>query len=133
MEGILVLLALAGAIYAGYYFRTKKEASMMKSVLIGFLAHHTQGTLIGSQNFCIIFLRPLFETITIFTPALRHSSIQSASSSAGSFSECNLKVLSRSHKSNFTPSFLSNSGVTSSNFSNFLSALKTLIYYILAQ
>lgn len=38
MEGILVLLALAGAIYAGYYFRTKKEASMMKSVLIGFLA-----------------------------------------------------------------------------------------------
>lgn len=38
MEGILVLLALAGAIYAGYYSRTKKEASMMKSVLIGFLA-----------------------------------------------------------------------------------------------
>ena len=50
MEGILVLLALAGAIYAGYYFRTKKEASMMKSVLIGFLAWTVLALVAGDES-----------------------------------------------------------------------------------
>ena len=97
-------------------------------VLIGFLAHQTQSTPMGSQNFCIIFLRPLLEIMTILTPAFLHSSTQSWSSSAGSFSECNLKVLSKSHKSNLTFSFFNIFGVTSSKRSNFLSARKILMY-----
>ena len=37
-------------------------------------------------------------------------------------------VLSRSHNNSLTPSFFSNLGVTSSNFSKFLSALKIAMY-----
>ena len=54
MEGILVLLALAGAIYAGYYFRTKKEASMMKSVLIGFLAWTVLALVAGGIGYAMM-------------------------------------------------------------------------------
>ena len=37
--GILVLLAIAGAIYVGYYYRTKKESSLKKSVGMGCLSY----------------------------------------------------------------------------------------------
>lgn len=103
-------------------------------LLMGFLAHQTHGTSIGSQNRCIIFLRPLLDIITIFTPAALHSSIQSCNSSAGSFSEWSRSVLSRSHKSSLTFSCLSKSGVTSSKRSNFLFArinVMVLFYHIL--
>lgn len=37
--GILVLLAIVGAIYVGYYYRTKKESSLMKSIGMGCLSY----------------------------------------------------------------------------------------------
>ena len=107
-----------------------KPYSCMASVslvLMGFLAHQTQSIFKGSQNFCIIFLRPLLLMTTTLVPAWRHSSIQSYNSSAGSFSEWSLKVLSKSHNNSLTFSAFNNSGVTSSNLSNFLSARKMLM------
>ena len=37
--GIIVLLAIVGAIYVGYYYRTKKESSLRKSIGMGCLAY----------------------------------------------------------------------------------------------
>lgn len=54
MEGILGLLALAGAIYAGYFFHTKKEASMTKSVVIGFLAFNVLALVAGGISYAMM-------------------------------------------------------------------------------
>ena len=37
--GIIALLAIVGAIYVGYYYRTKKESSLRKSIGMGCLAY----------------------------------------------------------------------------------------------
>ncbi len=54
MEVFLVLLAFAGAIYAGYYFRTKKSVSMMKSVGIGFLAWTVLATVAAGIGYAMM-------------------------------------------------------------------------------
>jgi len=47
MKVLLMLLVLAGAIYAGYYYRTKKEASMKKSLGVGCLTYFILSFMVG--------------------------------------------------------------------------------------
>lgn len=53
-KGFLVLLAIAGAIYVGYYYRTKKGSGIIKAVFMGCLSYFILFMVIGFFTYALM-------------------------------------------------------------------------------